>query len=37
MQEVAGNFKGALDTSVKDQPMVAPAIIGFVLGSLLKS
>ena len=40
MQEVAGNFKGALDTSVRDQPMAtlaAAAIAGFVLGAIWKS
>ena len=40
MQEVAGNFKGALDRSIKDQPMatlVGAAIVGFVLGALWKS
>lgn len=40
MQEVAGNFRGALDKSVKDQPMATlagAAIIGFVLGALWKS
>jgi ElaB/YqjD/DUF883 family membrane-anchored ribosome-binding protein len=40
MQEVAGNLKGALDKSVKDQPMATlagAAIIGFVLGALWKS
>jgi ElaB/YqjD/DUF883 family membrane-anchored ribosome-binding protein len=40
MQEVAGNFKGALDKSVKDQPMATlagAAMIGFVLGALWKS
>jgi ElaB/YqjD/DUF883 family membrane-anchored ribosome-binding protein len=40
MQEVAGNFKGALDKSIKDQPMATPAgaaIVGFVLGALWKS
>jgi ElaB/YqjD/DUF883 family membrane-anchored ribosome-binding protein len=40
MQEVAGNFKGALDKSVKDQPMAtlaSAAIVGFVLGALWKS
>jgi ElaB/YqjD/DUF883 family membrane-anchored ribosome-binding protein len=40
MQEVAGNFKGALDKSVKDQPMATlagAAIIGFVLGAIWKS
>ena len=38
--EVAGNFKGALDKSVKDQPMATLAIaaaVGFVLGALWKS
>jgi ElaB/YqjD/DUF883 family membrane-anchored ribosome-binding protein len=40
MQEVAGNFKGALDRSIKDQPMATlagVAIVGFVLGALWKS
>jgi hypothetical protein len=40
MQEVAGNFKGALDRSIKDQPMAtlaSVAILGFVLGALWKS
>jgi len=40
MQEVAGNFKGALDQSIKDQPMATlagVAILGFVLGALWKS
>jgi ElaB/YqjD/DUF883 family membrane-anchored ribosome-binding protein len=40
MQEVAANFKGALDKSVRDQPMAtmaAAAMIGFVLGALWKS
>jgi ElaB/YqjD/DUF883 family membrane-anchored ribosome-binding protein len=40
MQEVAGNFKGAVDKSVKDQPMATLAVaaaIGFVLGALWKS
>jgi ElaB/YqjD/DUF883 family membrane-anchored ribosome-binding protein len=40
MQEVAGNFRGALDKSVKDQPMATlagAAIFGFVLGALWKS
>jgi ElaB/YqjD/DUF883 family membrane-anchored ribosome-binding protein len=38
--EVAGNFKGALDKSVKDQPMATLALaaaVGFVLGALWKS
>jgi ElaB/YqjD/DUF883 family membrane-anchored ribosome-binding protein len=40
VQEVAGNFKGAVDRSVKDQPMATLAIaaaVGFVLGALWKS
>lgn len=40
MQEVAANFKGALDQSVRDQPMATiatAAIVGFVLGALWKS
>ena len=40
MQEVAGNFKGALDKSIKDQPMATlacAALVGFVLGALWKS
>ena len=40
MQEVAGNFKGALDKSIKDQPMATlagAAIVGFVLGAIWKS
>ena len=38
--EVAGNFKGALDRSVKDQPMATLAMaaaLGFILGALWKS
>jgi ElaB/YqjD/DUF883 family membrane-anchored ribosome-binding protein len=38
--EVAGNIKGAVDKSVKDQPMAALAMaaaVGFVLGALWKS
>jgi ElaB/YqjD/DUF883 family membrane-anchored ribosome-binding protein len=38
--EVAGNFKGALDKSVQDQPMATLALAaaaGFVLGALWKS
>ena len=38
--EVAGNIKGAVDKSVKDQPMVTLAMVaavGFVLGALWKS
>jgi len=40
MQEVAGNFKGALETSVRDQPMAtlaAATIVGFVLGALWRA
>ena len=40
MQEVAGNIKGAVDRSVKDQPMATlamAAVVGFVLGALWKS
>ena len=40
MQEVAGNFKGAVDKSVRDQPMatlVTAVMVGFVLGALWKS
>jgi ElaB/YqjD/DUF883 family membrane-anchored ribosome-binding protein len=38
--EVAGNFKNAVDKSVKDQPMATlamAAVVGFVLGALWKS
>jgi ElaB/YqjD/DUF883 family membrane-anchored ribosome-binding protein len=38
--QVAGNIKGAVDKSVKDQPMVTLAMVaavGFVLGTLWKS
>jgi len=40
VQEVAGNIKGAVDKSVKDQPMATLAVaaaFGFVLGALWKS
>jgi ElaB/YqjD/DUF883 family membrane-anchored ribosome-binding protein len=40
VQEVAGNFKTALDKSVRDQPMATLAtlaMVGFVLGALWKS
>ena len=40
MQEVADNLKGAVDRSVKDQPMATLAVaamIGFVLGAIWKS
>ena len=39
-QEVAGNVKGAIDKSVKDQPMATlafAAAVGFVLGAIWKS
>ena len=39
MQDVAGNFKGAVDKSVKEQPIATlalAAIAGFVLGALWK-
>jgi ElaB/YqjD/DUF883 family membrane-anchored ribosome-binding protein len=38
--EVGGNFKSAVDKSVKDQPMATllmAAAVGFVLGALWKS
>jgi ElaB/YqjD/DUF883 family membrane-anchored ribosome-binding protein len=40
MQEVAGNFRGALDKSISEQPMATlaiAAVLGFVLGALWKS
>ncbi len=40
MGEVAGNLKGAVDRSVKDQPMATLAVaaaVGFVLGALWKA
>ena len=40
MQEVAGNFKRALDRSVSEQPMATlamAAMMGFVLGAIWKS
>jgi ElaB/YqjD/DUF883 family membrane-anchored ribosome-binding protein len=40
MQDVAGNVKGAVSKSMKEQPMttlVVAAIVGFVLGALWKS
>ena len=40
MQEVAGNMKGALDKSVRDQPMATvamAAVVGFVLGAIWKT
>ena len=38
--EVAGNLKGAVDQSVKDQPMATLALaaaVGFVLGAIWKA
>lgn len=38
--EVAGNLKGAVDRSVKDQPMATlalAAVVGFVLGAIWKA
>jgi ElaB/YqjD/DUF883 family membrane-anchored ribosome-binding protein len=40
MQEVAGNFKAAVDRSISNQPMATLAVaamLGFVLGALWKS
>lgn len=40
VQEVAGNLKGAIDKSVKEQPMATLALagaLGFVLGAIWKS
>ena len=40
MREVAGNMKGAVDKSIKDQPMATlavAAVAGFVLGALWRS
>jgi ElaB/YqjD/DUF883 family membrane-anchored ribosome-binding protein len=40
LHDVARNFKGALDSSVKDQPvatLVTAAFVGFLLGALWKS
>lgn len=40
LQEVAGNFKGALDRSLREQPiatLVFAGILGFFLGALWKS
>ena len=40
MQEVAGNLQGAVDRSVRDQPMATlamAAVVGFVLGAIWKS
>ena len=40
VQQVAGNLKSAVDTSVRDQPMATLAVaaaLGFVLGAIWKS
>jgi ElaB/YqjD/DUF883 family membrane-anchored ribosome-binding protein len=40
MSQVAGNFRTAVDRSLKDQPMATLAmagIVGFVLGAIWKS
>ena len=40
VQEVAGNLKGAVDKSIKEQPMATlamVAVLGFVLGAIWKS
>lgn len=40
VQQVAGNFKTAVDKSVRDQPMATLAVaagLGFVIGALWKS
>jgi ElaB/YqjD/DUF883 family membrane-anchored ribosome-binding protein len=40
VQEVAGNLKGAVQKSARDQPMATIAVaaaVGFVLGALWKS
>lgn len=40
MSEVAGNFRSAVDQSLRDQPMATLAmagIVGFVLGAIWKS
>ena len=40
VQEVAGNVKGAVDKSVREQPMATlamAAVLGFVLGAIWKS
>lgn len=40
VQEVAGNFKSAVDKSVRDQPLATLAVaaaVGFVIGALWKS
>ncbi|HVJ79280.1 MAG TPA: hypothetical protein VM620_15745 [Hyphomicrobium sp.] len=40
VEEVAGNVKGVIDRSVKDQPvttLLVAAAVGFVIGALWKS
>ena len=40
MQQVARKFKGALDSSIREQPaatLATAAIVGFLLGALWKS
>jgi ElaB/YqjD/DUF883 family membrane-anchored ribosome-binding protein len=40
VQEVAGNVKGAVDKSLRDQPIATLAVaaaVGFILGALWKS
>jgi ElaB/YqjD/DUF883 family membrane-anchored ribosome-binding protein len=40
VQEVAGNFRGAVDKSVREKPMATlamAAVLGFVLGAIWKS
>ncbi|MGQ0456344.1 MAG: DUF883 family protein [Hyphomicrobium sp.] len=40
VQDVAGNVKGAIDKSVKDQPLITllmAAALGFVIGAIWKS
>lgn len=40
MSQVAGNFRGAVNQSLRDQPMATLAmagIVGFVLGAIWKS
>ena len=40
VQDVSGNVKGAVDKSLKDQPMATLAVVavlGFVLGAIWKS
>jgi ElaB/YqjD/DUF883 family membrane-anchored ribosome-binding protein len=40
VEEIAGNVKGAIDRSVKEQPLttlLVAAAVGFVIGALWKS